>query len=78
MERWPPRVAVAGIPMHITQRGNDRIDTYRCTDDFARCHMHLCAVSVRLACPIHAYALMTNHIHLLLTPTSRGSAPDLM
>ncbi len=64
--------------MHITQRGNDRIDTFRCAEDFARYHMHLCEVSVSLGCTIHAYALMTNHIHLLLTPTSRGSASDLM
>ncbi len=77
MARWP-RLAVAGIPMHITQRGNDRIDTFRCADDFARYHMHLCAASVSSGCAIHAYALMTNHIHLLLTPTSRGSASDLM
>jgi putative transposase len=77
MARWP-RVAVAGIPMHITQRGNDRIDTFRCADDFARYYMHLRDASVGSGCTIHAYALMTNHIHLLLTPTSRGSASDLM
>jgi putative transposase len=77
MARWP-RVAVAGIPMHITQRGNDRIDTFRCADDFARYYMHLRAASVSAGCTIHAYALMTNHIHLLLTPASRGSASDLM
>ncbi len=64
--------------MHITQRGNDRIETFRCADDFARLHMHLCAASVSAGCTIHAYALMTNHIHLLLTPTSCGSASDLM
>jgi putative transposase len=64
--------------MHITQRGNDRIDTFRCAEDFARYYMHLCAASVSSSCTIHAYALMTNHIHLLLTPTSRDGASDLM
>ena len=64
--------------MHITQRGNNRIDTFRCDEDFARYHMHLREANANAGCTIHAYALMTNHIHLLLTPETRGSASDLM
>jgi putative transposase len=77
MARWP-RIAAAGIPMHITQRGNDRMVTFRCDDDFARYHLYLCEANANAGCSIHAYALMTNHIHLLLTPESRTSASDLM
>jgi putative transposase len=77
MARWP-RIVAAGMPMHITQRGNDRIDTFRCDEDFARYHRCLHEVNANAGCTIHAYALMTNHIHLLLTPTSRGSASSLM
>lgn len=77
MARWP-RIAVVGIPMHITQRGNNRIDTFLCDEDFARYHLYLHAANVDAGCTIHAYALMTNHIHLLLTPETRGSASNLM
>jgi putative transposase len=77
MARWS-RVAVPGMPMHITQRGNDRIDTFRCAEDFARYRTHLRDVMVAAGCAIHAYALMTNHIHLLVTPITRESASDLM
>ncbi len=64
--------------MHITQRGNDRIVTFRCEEDFARYHMYLRDANANAGCAIHAYALMTNHIHLLLTPETRNSASDLM
>lgn len=77
MARWP-RIVAAGMPMHITQRGNDRIDTFRCEEDFARYLLFLREANANAGCAIHAYALMTNHIHLLLTPEARGSASDLM
>jgi putative transposase len=77
MARWP-RVAVAGMPMHLTQRGNDRIDTFRCDEDFAQYYRYLREANANAGCAIHAYAFMTNHIHLLLTPETRGSASELM
>jgi putative transposase len=64
--------------MHITQRGNNRTDTFRGADDFAfylLCLREACAVT---GCQVHAYALMTNHIHLLLTPESRWGVSSLM
>ncbi len=64
--------------MHITQRGNDRIDTFRCDEDFARYLVCLRDANATVGCAIHAYTLMTNHIHLLLTPVTRTSASDLM
>jgi putative transposase len=77
MARWA-RVAAAGIPMHITQRGNDRMRTFQCAEDYAFYQLCLRDASHASGCVIHAYALMTNHIHLLLTPESRYSASELM
>ena len=61
--------------MHIVQRGNDRMATFRCDEDFT-CYIALLRDVSRLTgCAVHAYVLMTNHVHLLVTPRDgRGPA----
>ena len=73
-----PRLSVAGVPMHITQRGNDRQPTFLCYDDFARYRQLLHSASVSSGCAVNAYAFMTNHVHLLVTPQSAMSVSRLM
>ena len=63
-----PRLIEPGIPLHITQRGVDRCPTFLGDEDFAYYRWALCEASVEARCDVHAYALMTNHVHLLLTP----------
>ena len=77
MARWP-RLSVAGVPMHITQRGNNRQPTFLCSDDFARYRQLLLSASASAGCAVNAYALMTNHVHLLVTPQSATSVSRLM
>ena len=77
MARWP-RLSVAGVPMHITQRGNDRQPTFLCDDDFAQYRQLLHSASIFSGCAVNAYAFMTNHVHLLVTPQSANSASRLM
>jgi putative transposase len=61
--------------MHITQRGVDRCPTFLDDRDFATYLLMLRAATERSRCAIHAYVLMTNHVHLLLTPPdARGPA----
>ncbi len=65
-----PRFAVPGLPQHIVQRGNNRqriFNTAADYDFFRRCLMQACA---QHGCEVHAYAFMTNHTHLLMTPHS--------
>jgi putative transposase len=70
-----PRFFVPGVPLHIIQRGNNRqklfsqITDYNVYLDWLKeaAHIHECA--------IHAYVLMTNHVHLLVTPTHEESLP---
>ncbi len=77
MARWP-RIAAAGIPMHITQRGHNRCDTF-CDDQDRTKYLELLRyASRRERCAIHAYALMSNHVHLLVTPTDRLAASRMM
>ena len=72
------RLAVAGIPWHIIQRGNNRSACFYSDQDYLRYLDTLKEQAVKNGCQIHAYVLMTNHVHLLLTPEREQSASLLM
>ena len=72
------RIAVPGIPWHIIQRGNNRSACSYANEDYHRYLETLSDMSARYDCQIHAYVLMTNHVHLLLTPVRKDSASLLM
>lgn len=77
MARWP-RVVAPGFPLHITQRGNNKVTTFHDREDFVRYRECLDQASKETGCTIHAYAFMTNHVHLLVTPERDGSASSMM
>ena len=77
MARWP-RIAAHGFPMHLTQRGNNHGITFLDDDDFANYRNFLHHASVTEGCAIHAYALMSNHTHILMTPSSGIGASRMM
>ena len=64
--------------MHITQRGNNRSDCFRRDGDYMLYLLHLRELADKLGCEVHAYCLMTNHVHLLLTPPSLDACTALM
>ena len=73
-----PRLLVPGLPLHIIQRGNNRSVCFYSEDDYIF-YIHLLKLlSETHGCKIHAWCLMTNHVHLLLTPTTPLSACSLM
>lgn len=62
------RYGVAGLPQHIVQRGNNRQACFFQDSDnlfYLEC---LKDASKKHGCEIHAYVLMTNHVHVLVTP----------
>lgn len=63
-----PRLELPGVPLHVIQRGVNRCAIF--IDDEDRQHFHelLCQAVSDHKIPVHAYAFMDNHIHLLLTP----------
>lgn len=67
------RLCLPGIPQHIIQRGTNRQACFASEEDFAT-YSHWLAESARkYDVEIHAWVLMTNHVHLLVTPkTSEG------
>ena len=73
-----PRYILPGQPQHVTQRGNNRAAMFVASADyhfFLECLKTACQ---RHGCGLHAYVLMTNHVHLLLTPDGRDSIGKVM
>jgi putative transposase len=68
-----PRFYLPDFPAHIVQRGNSRQAVFFSDGDYAAYLDWLREGAQRHSCAIHAYVLMTNHVHLLLTPQSRDS-----
>jgi putative transposase len=73
-----PRLALSGIPWHIIQRGVNRSTCFFAEDDYLFYLHYLGEYSRNFGCDIHAYVLMTNHVHLLLTPKEPESAGRMM
>jgi putative transposase len=59
---------VPGVPVHAIQRGNNRAPCFVADEDRAFFLHHLGRLARDECCAVHAYCLMTNHVHLLLTP----------
>ena len=72
------RLSLPGIPWHIIQRGNNRSVCFFAEEDYRFYLHHLEELALRFGCAVHAYVLMTNHVHLLLTPERGDSAGLLM
>ena len=72
------RLRAAGIALHVIQRGNNRSACFYSADDYAYYLEHLGRFARRFRCAIHAYVLMTNHVHLLLTPEDADGVSLLM
>lgn len=73
-----PRLDLPGIPQHIVQRGNDRQACFADAADYLRYRQELGEAALRHNCALHAYVLMTNHVHLLVTPREPGGVSRMM
>lgn len=73
-----PRFNLPGIPQHVIQRGNNREPCFFSEQDYHFYLNTLQTASQKAGCAIHAYVLMTNHVHLLVTPGAVGSVPVMM
>jgi putative transposase len=62
----------------VIQRGNNRSPCFAADGDYLTYLGYLRHLSLKYCCEIHAFCLMTNHVHLLLTPGSVGACARLM
>jgi putative transposase len=72
------RLAIAGTPWHIIQRGHNRCACFFHEEDYRFYLEQLGTQAQKFGCLVHAYRLMTNHAYLLLTPHEKNSASLLM
>ena len=61
-----PRLVVPGYPHHVTQRGNRRMQTFFCEDDYLAYLELLGDAKIEAGVDVWAYCLMPNHVHLVV------------
>ncbi len=73
-----PRYFVKDQPLHVIQRGNNRELIFAANEDY-RFYLHCLEEAARRhKLSIHAYVLMTNHVHLLASPAEEASLPKTL
>jgi putative transposase len=73
-----PRFILPGVPQHVIQRGHNREPCFYAPEDY---QYYLQALKVAVdanGAKLHAYVLMTNHVHLLATPMTEHAIPHCM
>ena len=73
-----PRFNFIGIPQHVIQRGNNREPCFFAEQDYRRYLEDLAKSAHKYDCRVHAYVLMTNHAHLLVTPMTDYGISQMM
>lgn len=74
----PLRLVLPGVALHVIQRGHNRAACFRQDSDFLTYLANLRQLAEKYECAVHAYCLMTNHVHLLLTPSTADACTGLM
>src|SRR3989338_10619157 len=72
------RIALPNVPVHLIQRGNNRQPCFFSYEDYLRYLDWLTEYANKTGCRIHAYVLMTNHVHLLLSSDRSDAGGALM
>lgn len=73
-----PRMYLGGMPYHIIQRGNNRSACFCSKADYRSYLDQLRDACRRYQVQLHAYVLMTNHSHLLMTPSDESGISRVM
>jgi putative transposase len=72
-----PRLVLPAVPLHIIQRGNNRSPCFACEADYLVYLTLARQYADEAACQVHAYVLMTNHVHLLLS-SGNATGPSVL
>ena len=73
-----PRFGLSAVPQHVIQRGNNREPCFFSEADYQFYLEYIRDAAERYQCAVHAYVLMTNHVHLLVSPEKHDSVPRFM
>ena len=77
MPRYP-RLVWPDVPLHIIQRGNNRQTCFFTDADYQKYLDYLSEQAGMSACRVHAYVLMSNHVHLLISADNCAAPGALM
>jgi putative transposase len=72
------RIYIPGFPYHVIQRGNNREACFIEPENYQYYLDLWHELSMHYHCRVHAYCLMTNHIHFLVTPENKSAVSDTM
>jgi putative transposase len=72
------RLIIPGIALHVRQRGVDGMACFREETDRLVYLSALRELIGKVRCALHAYCLMTNHVHLLVTPADETGCSIFM
>ncbi len=73
-----PRLTLPGYPHHVIQRGNNRQPIFASLADYRQLLDLLYDKAKAFEVAVHAYVLMSNHFHLLVTPQTATGLPQMM
>ena len=73
-----PRFKIAGVTQFITQRGNNKQAVFFSEQDYQYYLSILDEATIQEECQVHAFVLMANHIHILVTPNTSNGISQLM
>ena len=68
-----PRFNIVGQPQHVIVRGNNREPIFYDEQDYLFYLEKLHQACEKHGCDLHAYVLMTNHVHMLITPNTENA-----
>jgi putative transposase len=72
------RVVVPDVSLHVVQRGHDQRDCFFEEGDYLAYLDYLREFGARFRCAVHAYCLMTNHVHVFVTPHDAEGCAQMM
>ena len=73
-----PRLILPQVALHVIQRGNNRNACFLIDSDYLTYLSQLIFLCGKYDCDLHAYCLMRNHVHLLLSPQDADGCSLMM
>ena len=75
---YPPRLVFPGAIYHVTARGDNRELTFLDDEDHRKYLALIARSKKQLQFKLHAYALMPNHVHLIVEPSESATISRIM
>ncbi len=66
-----PRIVAPNQPLHIIHRGNYKQNIFESEENMMRIKEDITQALLKSECYLHAYVIMSNHLHLLITPADK-------